>query len=269
MLRAMCLIALALDAHPCYSLVLAANRDEFHARPTAPASWWDDAPQIFGGRDLQQRGSWLALARDGRWAAITNVRRMVLPDPSAPSRGALIAAYLRGRSDAASYARALETTAHRYAGFNLLVGDHRGAWFVSNQPRFALQPLTPGVHAVSNATLDTPWPKLVHLKSRLAQWCAGDERDTASLFAALSDQRVAADAELPDTGVGLERERFLSAAFIRGPDYGTRCSTVLTLDAGGQASFHEQRFGPDAVYRGETLEHLHLGGCAASAPIRA
>jgi uncharacterized protein with NRDE domain len=257
-LHSMCLIALALNAHPRYSLVLAANRDEFHARPAAPASWWDDAPQIFGGRDLLQHGSWLAIARDGRWAAVTNVRRMELPDPAAPSRGALIADYLRGASDAASYAQALAPTARRYAGFNLLIGDRRGVWYVSNLPNFVMQALTPGVHAVSNASLDTPWPKLVHLKSRLTQWCADDERDTAALFSALADQRVAADSELPETGVGLDRERFLSPAFIRGDEYGTRCSTVLTIDAGGHASFHEKRCGPDAVYRGETLEYLQF-----------
>ena len=259
MLRAMCLIALALNAHPRYSLVLAANRDEFHARPAAPASWWDDAPNIFGGRDLQQHGSWLSMARDGRWIAVTNVRRMVLPDPSAPSRGALIADYLRGNRDAAAYARALEADAHRYAGFNLLIGDREAVYYVGNHPRFNMQKLTPGIHAVSNATLDTPWPKLVHLKTRLAQWCADDEHDTSALFATLADQRIAPDAELPDTGVGLDRERFLSPAFIRGVDYGTRCSTVLTIDAGGHASFHEQRFGPDASYSGETVEFLRFG----------
>ncbi|MGH8447006.1 MAG: NRDE family protein [Solimonas sp.] len=263
----MCLIALALDAHPRYSLVLAANRDEFHGRPTAPASWWDDAPQIFGGRDLQQHGSWLATARDGRWAAVTNVRRMELPDPTAPSRGALIANYLRGEAGAQAYGESLAGSAARYAGFNLLLGDHRGVWYLSNHggnhgdgpSGFVMQALTPGVHAVSNASLDTPWPKLVTLKSRLTPWCADGETDTGTLFAALADQGLAADGELPDTGVGLERERFLSAAFVRSTIYGTRCSTVLTVDGGGHAGFHEKRYGPDAVFAGETLEYLQLG----------
>lgn len=254
----MCLIALALNTHPRYSLVLAANRDEFHARPAAPASWWDDAPGIFGGRDLQQHGTWLATARDGRWAAVTNVRRMQLPDPAAPSRGGLISGYLRGDIRARDYAERLAASAARYAGFNLLLGDREGVIYVSNLPQYTMQALTPGVHAVSNASLDTPWPKLVQLKARVAQWCADDERDTAPLFAALADPRVASDAELPDTGVGLEHERFLSPAFIRGPTYGTRCSTVLTIDAGGHASFHEKRYGPDAAYAGETLEYLQF-----------
>lgn len=238
--------------------MLAANRDEFHARPTAPASYWDDSPQIFGGRDLQQHGSWLALARDGRWAAVTNVRRMVLPDPSAPSRGELASVYLRGTLGARAYGEALAARAGRYAGFNLLLGDRDGVWYLSNQPEFRMQALTPGRHAVSNAALDTPWPKLVRLKSRLGQWCADGETDTAGLFAALADPHLAPDADLPDTGVGLERERFLSPAFISSADYGTRCSTVLTIDAGGHATFHERRFGPQAAFLGETVEYLAL-----------
>lgn len=254
----MCLIALALDAHPHFSLVLAANRDEFHARPTAPASAWDDSPQIFGGRDLQQHGSWLALARDGRWAAITNVRRMEPPDPQAPSRGALVADYLRVSTGARAYGEALADDAARYAGFNLLLGDRDGVWYLSNQSSFVMQPLNAGVHAVSNASLDTPWPKLVDLKARVAQWCADGETDGDALFAALADRQPAADAALPDTGVGLERERFLSSAFIRNEVYGTRCSTVLTIDAGGHATFRERRFGPQAVFSGETTEYLAL-----------
>lgn len=254
----MCLIALALDAHPRYSLVLAANRDEFHARPTAPASYWDDSPQIFGGRDLQQHGSWLALGRDGRWVAITNVRRMEQPDPAAPSRGGLVSGYLRSSLGARAYGESLATGATRYAGFNLLLGDRDGAWYLSNKPQFAMQPLTPGLHAVSNASLDTPWPKLVRLKSQTAQWCADGDTDPAPLFAALSDSHVAADAELPDTGVGLEYERFLSSAFINSAEYGTRCSTVLTIDAGGHAVFRERRFGPHAAFLGETVEYLRL-----------
>ncbi|NGY04771.1 NRDE family protein [Solimonas terrae] len=254
----MCLIALALDAHPRYSLVLAANRDEFHARPTAPASYWDDSPQIFGGRDLQQHGSWLAVARDGRWVAVTNVRRMELPDPTAPSRGGLVTAYLRGALGARDYGESLAERASRYAGFNLLLGDRDGVWYLSNQPGFQLQALQPGQHAVSNASLDTPWPKLVQLKSRVGQWCGDGETDTAALFAALADPEAADDGALPDTGVGIERERFLSPAFVNSDEYGTRCSTVLTADAGGHAVFHERRFGPRAAFLGETIEYLSL-----------
>lgn len=255
----MCLIALALNAHPRLSLVLVANRDEFHGRPSAPASFWDDCPEIFGGRDLQRHGSWLAVARDGRWAAITNVRRMEVPDPEAPSRGDLVSRYLAGTLGAEAYGAALARSAERYAGFNLLAGDQRGGWYISNQPDFAMRPLSDGIHAVSNASLDTPWPKLRRLKEELARWCSAGETTTAALFSALADRSVAADAELPDTGVGLSRERFLSSAFISSEQYGTRCSSVLTVDAAGSAVFHERRFGPQAAFIGETVERLQLG----------
>lgn len=254
----MCLIAIALDAHPQYALVLAANRDEFHHRPTAPASWWDDAPQIFGGRDLQSHGSWLALARDGRWAAVTNVRRMIPPDPHAPSRGRLIAHYLRSAQAAADYGAALRAEADRYAGFNLLLGDTAGTWYLSNHDGFRRERLEPGVHAVSNAALDTPWPKLVALRDTLRDWCADRRLDTDDLLAALRSEHVADDVDLPDTGVGSEMERFLAPAFIRGESYGTRASTVLAVDRQGHARFIEHRFGPNGKPSGQTVESLQL-----------
>ena len=255
----MCLIALALDAHPRYALVLAANRDEFHDRPTAPASYWDDAPQIFGGRDLQSHGSWLALARDGRWAAVTNVRRMIPPDPNAPSRGRLVAHYLRDANDAARYGAGLQPDADRYAGFNLLLGDAAGCWYLSNHDGFRRERLAAGVHAVSNAALDTPWPKLVALRSMLRTWCARGDDDIDPLLATLMNDRVADDAELPDTGVGAQMERFLAPAFIRGESYGTRASTILTIDRAGDARFVERRFGPNGISTGQTTESLRIG----------
>lgn len=254
----MCLIALALDAHPQFRLVLVANRDEFHARPTAAAAAWNDVPEIFGGRDLQQGGGWLALHRDGRWAAVTNVRRMEPPDPRAPSRGALVAGYLREPQTPQAWAEQLREPAGAYAGFNLLLGDAGGAHYLSNAPGYRAQALSPGVHAVSNASLDTPWPKLLRLKQALRHWCAVQSRDPEALFAALADEQEAPEAELPDTGVGLVRERFLSAAFIRHPAYGTRASTVLCIDHQGQALFHERRFGPNGRADGETREELRL-----------
>ncbi|MES0873245.1 NRDE family protein [Sinimarinibacterium thermocellulolyticum] len=254
----MCLIGFALDAHPQYALVLAANRDEFHHRPTAPATWWDDAPQIFGGRDLKSHGSWLALARDGRWAAVTNVRRMIPPDPNAPSRGGLVAQYLRGSQTARHYGAALQAEAARYAGFNLLLGDADGTWYLSNHGRFRRERLGAGVHAVSNAALNTPWPKLIALREALRDWCARGRTDTASLIAALASDHVAEDAVLPDTGVGAEMERFLAPAFIRGEHYGTRSSTVLLVDRNGRALFTEHRFGRNGVPSGQTVETLQL-----------
>lgn len=255
----MCLIALALHAHPRFRLVVAANRDEFHARPSAPASWWDDAPDVFGGRDLQQHGSWMALARDGRWAAVTNVRRMVTPDPQAPSRGSLVADYVRGTATAPVYVRQLAAQAPRYAGYNLLTGDAGSVVYSSNTPQSQEQVLMPGVHAVSNASLDTPWPKLVRLRAGLARWCEDGADDFRPLFALLGDEHIAGDDELPDTGVGLQMERFLSPPFIRDGRYGTRCCTVLAIDNDGAVHYHERRFGPAGAFQGETIEFLQLG----------
>lgn len=254
----MCLIAVALNAHPRFPLVLAANRDEFHERPTADAGWWPLDPHVFGGRDLRQGGSWLALARDGRWAVVTNVRRMVPPDPRAPSRGQLVADFVRADIGAHDYATALQAQAGAYAGFNLLVGRGTEAVYATNHPAFRTQALAPGVHAVSNASLDTPWPKLNRLRSALTAWCEIGDEAFAPLLSALADDRPAADAELPDTGVGTDMERFLSPPFIRSDRYGTRASTVLAMTADGEVTFVESRFGAGGVPQGETRETLQL-----------
>ena len=251
----MCLIAVALAAHPRYRLVVAANRDEFHARPTAAAAWWDGPARIYGGRDLQQGGGWFAVTDDGRWAAVTNVRRMVPPDPAAPSRGALVADYLRGSATAAAHAAQSLATADRYAGFNLLLGDKDGCVYLSNHPQPELTTLKPGVHGLSNASLDTPWPKLLRLRSALAGWCSSGNSQTAALFAALADETPVSDAELPDTGIGLAHERFLATPFIRSPSYGTRASTLLLIGNEG-IEFHERRYGANGVFLGETQQRL-------------
>lgn len=243
----MCLIGVAYRPH---GLVLAANRDEFHERPSAPASSWPDAPAVFGGRDLKSGGSWLAVSARGRLAAVTNVRRMVPPNPAAPSRGALVAGFVRGSASAAQYAEALRADAARHAGFNLLLYDGRELLYVDNHPEFEAAAVTPGVHVVSNDQLDTPWPKSLRLRAVL-------ERTTepAALFEALADRRPAADAELPDTGVGLEMERLLSPPFIVSARYGTRCSTVVRI-AGGAIEFEERRFDAAGRPAGATRERL-------------
>jgi uncharacterized protein with NRDE domain len=224
----MCLIGLALDAHPRFALVVAANRDEFFDRPAAALDWWQsspDAPWLLAGRDLSAGGTWFGLSEHGRIGMLTNVR-----DPSrhrlgAASRGALVTQWLEGADEPA---RARDTNP-----YNLIGGDvRRGAWWSSSHRHAAASPLHGGVHALSNAALNSPWPKVVRLKSvlRRALGEAADEAAlTAQLFDALADRRVAADADLPDTGIGIERERVLSPAFIVTPDgrYGTRCSTVL------------------------------------------
>ena len=254
----MCLISLAWRAHPQYELVLAANRDEYHNRPAAPAAFWADAPDVFGGRDLTQGGGWLALSQRGRLAAVTNVRRMVPPDPRAPSRGQLVSGFACGTLDAHTYAETLRASAARYAGFNLLLWDGSDVLYVSNQPEFTVQLLTPGVHAVSNAALDTPWPKLTRLKRDMSEWLQAAPQEPAALLRPLADEHEARDDELPDTGVGLEMERFLSPPFIRGLHYGTRASTVIAVSSDGATRFLERRWGASGVADGDTLQNLQL-----------
>jgi uncharacterized protein with NRDE domain len=254
----MCLIGIAFRAHAKHELVLAANRDEFHDRPSAPAGPWKEHPQIFGGRDLRQKGSWLAVSTAGRLAAVTNVRRMVPPDPGAPSRGRLVADFLQGSASAADFARALTEEAQNYSGFNLLLYDGTELRYVTNAPEFRDEAVAPGVHAVSNATLDTPWPKSRRLQQALDAWSRDSWESFTPLFKALADRTPGADAELPNTGVGKTLERMLSAPFIVSPNYGTRCSTVVTL-GGGRIDFAERRFEASGLDAGKTDKQLPIG----------
>ncbi|MFC5743150.1 NRDE family protein [Dyella tabacisoli] len=247
----MCLIAFAWNAHPRWRLLLAGNRDEFHARPSAPLASWSDAP-IYAGRDLEAGGTWLGVDDNGRCSVVTNVR-----DPRDPqlgrSRGLLALDYLKGAASAEIHARQLLATAAAYRPFNLLTFDATDAFYLGNRPEPRAQWITPGVHGLSNADFNTPWPKTRALMQRLQAWldAAGGD-DLAPLFEALADEHVAADAELPDTGIGLERERWLSSAFIRGEYYGTRASTVVALDHDGCGRVVERRYGPHGRYEGET-----------------
>ena len=253
----MCLIGVALRAHPKFELVIAANRDEFHDRASATAAPWADHPQIFGGRDLRQKGSWLAVSTAGRLAAVTNVRRMVPPDPSAPSRGQLVAEFLKGGASAAEFARALAGEAENYSGFNLLLYDGAELRYVTNTPGFRDEAVTPGVHALSNASLDTPWPKTRRLRQALEAWCADKWETHTPLIKALADRTPAAEAELPDTGVGKQLERLLSPPFIVSPNYGTRCSTLVAVGS-GRIEFTEKRFERSGLHAGSTEKQLTL-----------
>jgi uncharacterized protein with NRDE domain len=237
----MCLILVAWRSHPRYPLVVAANRDEFFARRTASADFWDDAPEVLAGRDLEGGGTWMGIARGGpdyRFAALTNFRDPARQRSDAPSRGALVADFLRGSSGIDDYLAALAPRAGDYNGFNLLLGDGaRLVWF-SNVAGQAAE-LAPGVYGVSNHLLDSPWPKVVAGKAALAT--AMDALpDQAPLFDLLRDDGVHPDAALPRTGVSLEWERLLSSAFVRAPGYGTRSSTVLSVDGAGRTDFTEQ-----------------------------
>ncbi len=225
------------------------NRDEFHARPTAALAPWQGEPSIIGGRDLRSGGGWAGAGSAGRMAVVTNVRDP-LAAQAGPSRGALVADFLRGRDPAAMHMDRLAGIAAAYAPFNLLLADSDSLEYLGNHPA-ERQTLGPGVHGMSNGALDAPWPKTRRLMDALSAWLEADG-DLAPLWAALADEHRPADSELPDTGIGLERERWLSPAFIRGDDYGTRASTVLLIDAAGRGQMHERRFGAQGVFLGES-----------------
>lgn len=249
----MCLIAFGWRPVPGLSLLMVANRDEFHGRPTAPLAYWPDQPELLAGRDIEACGTWLGLSTHGRLAAVTNVRRPGAPATGLRSRGALAVDYLLGSDSPARTLANLHADFGRYGPCNLLLADARSACYASNQPGVAVQPLAPGLYGLSNATLDSPWPKTLRLKQAVADWLAQDHyNDTSPLFAALADTHTPADSHLPDTGVGLTAERFVAPAFILGREYGTRCSTVIVIDAEGAGSVVERRFGPEGIALGES-----------------
>ncbi len=252
----MCLIVLALHAHARHPLVVAANRDEDLDRPTAPAAFWPGEAGLLVGRDLRSGGTWMGVTRTGRFSALTNVRDPRAHDPVAPSRGGLVVRFLAGGAEPLAHARAVAAERARANGFNLLAGaGGRLAW-VSNAGGEPTE-VTPGVHAVSNAALDTPWPKALRAAAGLRRaLAAGDAIDPEALFEVLADRQIAADDELPSTGVPLEVERLLSAPFIVAPGYGTRASTLLLAGRDGRAELLERRF--DASFRESGTSRFEL-----------
>jgi uncharacterized protein with NRDE domain len=242
----MCLILLALDVHPDYSLIVAANRDEFYDRPTARAAFWTDAPWVLAGRDLKAGGTWLGVDRRGRFAAVTNYRQGQREGEAPRSRGHLVSDYLTGPLDGRAHMAGVERDAALYNGFNLIAGDVGGLFYFSNREGGARE-LGPGVYGLSNHLLDSPWPKVTAGKSGLTALLAGGGTPTPSLFRLLSDRSQATDDLLPRTGVSPEWERLLSSAFIASEGYGTRSSTVVLVGRDGVVRFEEHGFGPGAA----------------------
>ena len=258
----MCLIYVAWRRHPRYRLVVAANRDEFHARPALPAHWWDDAPGVLAGRDLVARGTWLGVASGGRFAAITNY-----PGPSAhlvdaPSRGALVSGFLTADEAAPEYLGHIMQEGRRYHGFSLLAMDGDTLAFASNRSR-GIARLEPGVYGLSNHLLDTPWPKVTHGKTELERHLAGPEVRVSDLLALLAaggsriDEAPRADIE-SDPG----RMQWRSSRFIVGGDYGTRTSTVVLLEADGAGVFVERSFDAGGATVGHVEFELDTGGAS-------
>jgi uncharacterized protein with NRDE domain len=243
----MCLIVFAWRPAHAQPLIVAANRDEFYARPTEPLAQWAEAPQVYAGRDLEAGGTWLGVSADGRFAALTNIR-----DPGLPlgrrSRGELVAQFLTSDVLIEDYLAETARRAGEYGGFNLLVGDGAQLWYLNSGDAQPLR-LEEGIYGLSNAGLDTPWPKLVKTRSGLAAQLHNP--DPAALIALLHDPAPAPVAELPDTGVGLATEALLSSTFIASANYGTRASSVLIVNADGSRRFVEHSFGPYGGRLGE------------------
>ncbi len=241
----MCLIVFAWQLAPGIPLVAAANRDEFHERPTMPAGWWNDHPQIYAGRDLRSGGTWIGITREGRFAAVTNIRSPLENRDNAPSRGALVAGFLAGVASPQKYIEQVALHGREYNGFNLLVGDrHQLIWYSNGNPDDERngKPLAPGFYGLSNGALDTPWPKLVRTKAQFASLLYQGAPEDA-YFEMLADTTRASDCRLPKTGVSLEWERILSAVCIQSPEYGTRTSTLVKLHAFGEPVLHERPIG--------------------------
>jgi uncharacterized protein with NRDE domain len=235
----MCLIVFAWKQSADTPLLLAANRDEFYARPALAASWWEEAPHVYAGKDLEAGGTWMGINKQGRFAAITNIRNGEGKKIGAPSRGKIVADFLRDDISASSYLIALEAEAKYYAGFNLIIGDANDMFWFSNAQQHVAQRLQPGVYGLSNASLDTPWPKVIQAKTQFQQLLEQRASDQA-YFDLLSDTTQAPEHLLPQTGVSLEWDRLLSSIHIHSNDYGTRVSSLIKCHADGSMQLTER-----------------------------
>lgn len=256
----MCLVAFAFKAHPCYRLIVAANRDEFHGRPAEALHWWPDRPDLVAGRDLQAGGTWLAVSRSGRFATVTNYREDLSTRRGDRSRGELVTGFIAGAESPLDYCGNLELNA--YAGFSLLTalsdGKSDEMAYVSNRGDHARR-LPPGIYGLSNASLDTPWDKVLRSKAAMESLLATETVGPEALFRLLADRDPAPTGD--DVGAGLSPEiaRAVSAPFIAADGYGTRCSTVLLIEHTGRVEIHERRFDNLGNAAGESRDEFQIG----------
>jgi uncharacterized protein with NRDE domain len=244
----MCLIFLSFQHHPTYKLIIAGNRDEFYDRKTAGANFWDACPNILAGRDLEAGGTWLGMTTSGKVSMLTNYRDPKNIDPNAPSRGQLVADYLKENVAPDLYLQQLEINGKTYNGFNLIVGSGEELWYYSNYKK-GIQKLSHGFYGISNHLLETPWPKVLRGKQKMEPALRQTEIDPEKLFEILYDDQRAMHDQLPNTGLTLEREWALSSMFIKTDNYGSRCSTVILIDKTNNVLFTER------VYDLATFEH--------------
>lgn len=237
----MCLITFAYNQHSRYKLIVAANRDEDYQRPTRTAQFWNSRTDILAGKDLKAGGTWMGVTRSGRFAAITNYRDVNISKANPPSRGHLVLDFLKQKEQPNAYLRKVHAKADRYMGFNLLAGTINNLYYYSNQQGIIKQ-LTPGIYGLSNHLLDTPWPKVKRVKSRLSALIEQDRVSAQTLFDLLADDVEAPDNQLPETGIPKDIEKKVSPVFIKSDGYGTRCSTALLVNQDDEVLFTERRF---------------------------
>jgi uncharacterized protein with NRDE domain len=254
----MCLILFALNQHAEFPLVVIANRDEYYSRPTRAAHWWQDSEGIFAGRDLQAQGTWMGINKNGRFAAVTNVREPGMLAPARLSRGKLPREFLAGDQAAETFIEQIKPEADDYAGFNLLIGDSAGLFFYSNRQAEVIE-IPAGIHGISNGLFDEAWPKLESGKQALATVLANDP-SSHDLMQILTDNAIAQDEHLPDTGVSLDIERMLSSRFIRSAEYGTRACSVVKFDKQNQISFVEQNYTNAQTIGALVTERIEIAG---------
>jgi uncharacterized protein with NRDE domain len=253
----MCLILFSYQLHADYRLILAANRDEFYNRPTAPLDYWSDHPDVLAGRDLKGNGTWLGVTRSGRFAAITNYREPAAHMENAPSRGILIRDFLTGTASPERYLETVSKKSKAYNGFNLIAGDPSGLYYYSNRAT-RIHQLRPGLYGISNHLIDSAWPKIQRGKGLLqGQLSSREKIDIEKIWGILADRSLPADEELPNTGAGLEWERILAPLFISSPDYGTRSSSIVLMEYSGRITFRERTFlnTANGTETGETVKY--------------
>ena len=241
----MCLILFNYKKHPRYKLILAANRDEFYKRPTAIANFWEDNPKIIAGRDLEANGTWMGInKKNGKLAMLTNYRDLSNLKENAPTRGLLVSDYLTNDQTAEQYHASVEVKLSEYNGFNMILGDADNLYYTSNYFEGGLKKIPEGNYGLSNHLLNTEWPKVKIGKLKLAAISEEKNFEVEHLFEALYDDEIAPDNQLPDTGIGIEKERWLSSIFIKSPEYGTRCTSIILIDKNDKVLFAERTYDP-------------------------
>jgi uncharacterized protein with NRDE domain len=253
----MCILFISIKQHKEYPLIILANRDEFHERQTIVANFWKEHPSLFAGKDLQEGGTWLGVAKNARISALTNHRNISLHKEGRISRGHLVRDYLTSNKNPNEYLEYLTKSKDNYNPYNILIGDLESL-YVYNNVSNQIDKLENGFHGLSNAYLNSPWAKLNRGIAKLKSYILTGKMNTEDLFSIMKDETKAPDNLLPDTGVGIEKERFLSSIFINSPVYGTRSTAILLFDNKNKIHFSERTYDPKGYVTNELKETVGI-----------